>query len=220
MAHRVIISNTPQRHREKWLSEREGFLTSSDTPYNRNGKLKSTWKDRASTIAVQRLIKALPTNHPVVVAHVAHGKMSSSERLAYGSKNEAVALELLGKELNTKIHSVGFAHQVGTIQGTSVDGLIGDLNNLPSTSSVEAKCPSLFGYYSDSYSSKYYQQCQTHMKVFGNKECIFIKYFPHLPLRIEYIKRDETFIKNMIDGEEKMRNEVTELLNEMVKDFK
>jgi len=194
---RTYYSQDTQR--EQWLKARTGFLTSSSGWISNKGMATPTEDKKIDIIAIDAYIDSLDTQNPLRLAHEAMNELSPIEKMNRGSDLEKTALMEYEKKTGYNVDmDIDFRYIKDTLIGTSIDALA--FLDDGSQRVVEAKCPSLYNYMDDDYSDKYTQQIQQHLFVFGLNECDFVVYFPHLPLKIKTIKRDFSFMYNMIES--------------------
>jgi len=194
---RTYYSQDTQR--AKWMNARRNFLTSSSGWLTNKGTQTQTEDKKIDIIAVDAYIDSLDPQNPLRLEHEAMNKLNPIEKMQRGNDLEKTALEEYDKKTGYNVDmDIDFRYIKDTLIGTSIDALAFPKGKRERV--VEAKCPSLYNYMNDNYSDKYTQQIQQHLFVFGLDECDFVVYFPHLPIKIKTIKRDSSFMYNMIES--------------------
>jgi len=194
---RTYYSQDTQRG--AWMGARKNFFTSSSGWLTNKGTQTQTEDKKIDIIAVDAYIDSLDVENPLRVAHEAMNALNPIEKMKRGNDLEKTALTEYEKITRYNVDmDIDFRYIKDTLIGTSIDALA--FLDDGSQRVVEAKCPSLYNYMDNNYSDKYTQQIQQHLFVFGLDECDFVVYFPHLPLKIKTIKRDFSFMYNMIES--------------------
>ncbi|CAG9135197.1 unnamed protein product [Plutella xylostella] len=184
-----------QRESSQWLELRKNLLTASNF-----GQICKRKVNTSTANLVKNLLYKKNISHITSIAH--------------GVEHEMVALQQLSKQLDVHIEPCGlFIDREHAFIGATPDGLIGD------DTIVEVKCPlvavktgidvavkekkiQLFrfnkvtGTTEINKTSNWFYQVQGQLHVTGRQQCIFgIWAGENIPLKVEYIKKDDEFWK-------------------------
>ena len=193
----IQIFNCAQSSPE-WFAARLGIPTASDfADVLSSGKGGGDSKTRRTYML--KLLGELMTGEPAgnfTNVHLQRGKeMEDEARQAYVTATGNV------------VQRVGFIRR-GDV-GCSPDGLIGEYGVLE----IKTKLPhlQLEVLLKDEVPSEHVAQIQGQLFVTGRKWVDFVSYWPHLPVLVKRVERDEPYIEKLQEGLQKFNQELTDL---------
>lgn len=193
-----------QRTRE-WYLARMGKFTGSSmkdlmgkTDIKNNNMASATAQTYISKVAGERYLKDVLESLPDEELEY-HNKLNGvyvNFAMQHGIDNEALVKNMLASQ-GYEIAESGLVVVEDTNLGASPDGLIGE------DMVLEVKCPTLQTHIqyvdkiTDGASLKavnegYYWQVQTEMMATKRNKCMFVSYYPHLPLHKVIIEANES----------------------------
>lgn len=190
-----------EQHSDEWYNIRLGKFTAS----------------KAATIATAGT--GLETLCFDLVAEILTKKKKetfSNAAMEQGNELEATARTLFELQTGKKVEQVGFV-EIDEFSGCSPDGLTEDAG-------VEIKCPQDSTYakylYDEKIKPEYYAQMQMQMLFCGREKWFYVVYNPNFEqeIVIKEVAADKDFQKKILDGLEKGKTRLKEILGKIQAD--